>query len=287
MKITCTLSAVVVGLAAAGGGHHGGGGGGAFIGGIGGYRSAGLSYQSYGNVPIGRIGGYRSGIGSIGGYSAGGYGGGVGAYGNEASRYAALAVEASSSATTVGAYNTYAYAPGRKHGMAVAAPLVEKAVVQQFVENDGQTVNKEVNAYARKKSYTVTHKPVYHKTVYNTYTAHDTVQKDVYHHLHENEARNFDVDGEAFHAGALNVDHGTVDYAPEAYQALVAGGSEALTVGTQQGYQGQVNYGGRGQQPNLGSFPSQPNFGSFPSQPNVGAQGLGSFPTQPDLGSFP
>jgi hypothetical protein len=101
----------------------------------------------------------------------------------------------------------------------------------------------------------VTHKPVYHKTIFNTYTAHDNIQKDVYHHLHENEvpahvndainiidlrtrvhllaptcsfrflrhdltrvafqARNFDVDGEAFQAGALNVDHGTVDYAPE------------------------------------------------------------------------
>jgi hypothetical protein len=33
----------------------------------------------------------------------------------------------------------------------------------------------------------VTHKPVYHKTIFNTYTAHDNIQKDVYHHLHENE----------------------------------------------------------------------------------------------------
>jgi hypothetical protein len=33
----------------------------------------------------------------------------------------------------------------------------------------------------------VTHKPVYHKTIFNTYTATDNIQKDVYHHLHENE----------------------------------------------------------------------------------------------------
>jgi hypothetical protein len=33
----------------------------------------------------------------------------------------------------------------------------------------------------------VTHKPVYHKTIFNTYTAHDNIQKDVYHHLRENE----------------------------------------------------------------------------------------------------
>jgi hypothetical protein len=82
--------------------------------------------------------------------------------------------------------------------------------VQQLVENDGQYVENEVNAYARKKSYTglifffcpsfpsqltsirpcslsVTHKPVYHKTIFNTYTAHDNIQKDVYHHLHERE----------------------------------------------------------------------------------------------------
>ena len=88
MKVAATLSCVV-GLAAAGGGGLSGG------------------YAA---------GGYGGGYG--GGYASGGYGGGygIGGYGDiggsQASRYAALAVESSSAAQNIGAYDTFAFAPG-------------------------------------------------------------------------------------------------------------------------------------------------------------------------------
>lgn len=270
------FGAAISGASAGGGGGGGGGfggppGGGASFVALTDFSSGGsplLGYQSYGGGGIGAYGGgggLGGGIGGgIGGYGVGGLGG-IGAY--DASRYAALAVESSSSASTIGAYNTYAqgFGVGRnigggkhgggigglalprlpniggggKHGgkhQAAFIPQPETVEVQQFVDNEGALLENEVNAYRRKKSYTVTHKPVYHKTVYNQYTAHDTVAKDVYHHMYEDETRHYDVDGEEFHAGALNVNHGKVGHG--SYQSLVASSSSGSGAYVAGGYQG-------------------------------------------------
>jgi hypothetical protein len=204
-------------------------------------------------------------------YSTGGYNtGGFNLGGADASRYAALAVESSSSASTVGAYNTFAQAPrkhqfrgppalglkrGGKHGFKQQPEQVE---VQQFVSNEAELVEDTVNAYARKKSYTVTHRPVYHKTTYNHYTATDNIAKDVYHHLYEDEVAHYEVDGEQFNAGALNVNHGKVDDVVSGYQALVSGQVDSGNYATKR--TGPLNRAG------LNSF-SPPNFnqgGGFP-----------------------
>jgi hypothetical protein len=94
-----------------------------------------MSYQSYGMQSLGRIGGLRrSGYGTGGyrssGYGVGSYGGGGGAY--DASHYAALAVESSSAAATVGAYDTFISAPNAITAapMIAAAPLAEEVKVR-------------------------------------------------------------------------------------------------------------------------------------------------------------
>jgi hypothetical protein len=97
-----------------------------------------MSYQSYGMQSLGRIGGLRrSGYGtggyrSSGGYGVGSYGGGGGGGAYDASHYAALAVESSSAAATVGAYDTFISAPNAITAapMIAAAPLAEEVKVR-------------------------------------------------------------------------------------------------------------------------------------------------------------
>jgi hypothetical protein len=101
-----------------------------------------MSYQSYGMQSLGRIGGlrrsgyggggYRSSGYGVGSYGGGGGGGGSGGGAYDASHYAALAVESSSAAATVGAYDTFISAPNAITAapLIAAAPVVEEVAVR-------------------------------------------------------------------------------------------------------------------------------------------------------------
>lgn len=136
------------------------------------------------------------------------------------------------SATVIGAGGP-PFGHPKKHGKKATiqpVPTVEDVHVEEFVSTEGPVVENQLNRYNRVKKYSVTHRPVYHKTVVNHYTAHDRVNKEVIHHLGEKEARYFDVAGKEIHGGSVQVQHGDVGHA--AYPSIVGAATGGVITGS-------------------------------------------------------
>jgi len=241
-----------------------------------GYASRGFNTYSTGGYGTG-VGGYGTGNyaalalqSSSGGAQASGYGVGsygVGGYGT--GNYAALAIQSSSGGGALGYGVGLQQAPlpqgppplpqklGHGHkGVSTAAfvqpvvqaPAYENVEVQEFVSTQGPVVENQVNSYSNKKKYAITHRPVYHKTVYNHYTAHDTINKDVIHHVGEKETRAYDVAGKNVYAGSVSVNHGEkpAGMAQAYYVNAVGAGATGGTGSVGGGLGGAGVYGGLG-----------------------------------------
>lgn len=215
-------------------------------------KGGGLGGQGHGRGHGGGHGGgaYVAGTPYVTGtYTSGAYNP-IGTY--NTAGYSALALQ--SSAANVNSYNFEGpfdqgipappiighgqgppFGHGKKHGKHAKiqhVPTVEDVQVEEFVSTEGPVVENQLNRYNRVKKYTVTHRPVYHKTVVNHYTAHDRINKEVVHHLGEKEARYFDVAGKEVYGGSVQVQHGDVGHA--AYPSIVgaATGGTGVTAGS-------------------------------------------------------
>jgi len=114
-------------------------------------------------------------------------------------------------------------------------PVAKEVLVEEYYQAEGPILENQVNSYDVETSYAVTHKPVFHKTVYNHITQHDRVNKEVLHHVSESEVRNFEVAGDQIYGGAVEVDHGEIGHA--AYGAMIAPQYQPLAAVVQPQYQ--------------------------------------------------
>jgi len=245
---SCAVVLTLGGVAATGHGNRAGGYaaggygvGGYGVGGIGGV--GGVGGYGVGGYGVGGVGGY--GVGGVGGY---GVGGGVGAFNSGYNSYSTgLLLEEGGIAGGPG-HGGPPVPPGHggggpgggkhgiggkhggKHGKQIQ-PVAQNVVVEEYVSTEGPIIENQVNSYDRQTAYAVTHRPVYHKTINNHYSILDKVNKDILHHVGEQEVRHFQVPGEETFAVAENIHHGDQGHA--AYSSIMGLNVQQPIVGVQ------------------------------------------------------